>query len=80
MAQEFTSTLDLEMGVQTQGQSEEELRSAVVGSLMFVHEAVRKVCERRAQQHDQLLFVTPRHYIDFIQQFVRVFGEKRSEI
>ena len=80
VAQEFTSTLDLEMGVQTEGQSDDELRSAVVGSLMFVHEAVRKVCERQAQQHDQLLFVTPRHYIDFIQQFVRVFAEKRAEI
>ena len=79
VAQEFTATLDIGMGLESH-EREEQLRCSVVNALMFVHGAVRKICERRVKQHDQLLFVTPRHYIDFIQQFVRVFSEKRSEI
>ena len=80
VAQEFTTTLDLGMGVESNGQTEDELRASVVESLMFVHQAVGRACQRRVKHHDQLLFVTPRHYIDFIQQFVRIFSEKRSEI
>jgi dynein heavy chain 1 len=80
VAHEFTASLDLEIGCEPSAQGEADLRDSVVGALVFVHKAVQRVCERRIKHHDELLFVTPRHYVDFIQQFVRIFEEKRSEI
>lgn len=68
VAQHFTATLDLDLGPSQQGSSEDEQRAAVVAALMFVHSAVGKACERARRHGEQLLFITPRHYVDFIQQ------------
>ena len=68
VAQHFTATLDLDLAPSQQASSEDEQRAAVVAALMFVHSAVGEACERARRQGEQLLFITPRHYVDFLQQ------------
>ena len=81
VAEEFTRTLDLEIGNEAEDQeASDRFRSAVVLAMVYVHKTVHAACVKAAKQHEHLLFVTPRHYIDFIQQFVRIFGEKRAQI
>lgn len=47
-------------------------RQAVINAFVHTHQSVRAASRR--------MIVTPRHYLDFIQHFVRLHNEKRSEL
>jgi len=53
---------------------------ALASSMVFVHQAVERVSESLRKQSGRINYVTPRHYLDFINQYVSLFHEKRSEL
>lgn len=55
-------------------------RTAVVNACVFVHCSIRKLNKVLARQRGRFNHVTPRHYLDFIAHYVRLFNEKREEL
>ena len=53
---------------------------AIVGSMVQIHTSVKRIVDKIARQRDQRPYVSPRDYIDFIQHYVKLFNEKRSEL
>lgn len=55
-------------------------RDAILNSFVFVHKSLydvnAKVCKRQGRTN----YVTPRHYLDFISHYVKLFNEKRDDL
>jgi dynein heavy chain 1 len=87
---EFTSTLDLDVAAYSTPQSfpvafrglqvPPSHREAIVNALVFVHQSIYRLNKQLERQRGRLNFVTPRHYLDFIAQYVKLFTEKREEL
>jgi len=54
-------------------------RDAVISSLVFVHKSVGEANKQLLKQGKHN-YLTPRHYLDFINHFVHLIGEKRDEL
>lgn len=82
VAMEFTSRLDLDSAAYLAPNAfpaaladfphPPSHRQAVINAFVHTHQSVRAASRR--------MVVTPRHYLDFIQHFVRLHNEKRSEL
>jgi dynein heavy chain 1 len=55
-------------------------RTALVNALVFVHFSMYATNTRLARRQGRHNYVTPRHYLDFIWHYVRLFNEKRDEL
>lgn len=55
-------------------------RDAVNNAMVAIHQTVCKLNTRLAHTQGRKFYVTPRHYLDFISQYVRLFTEKRDEL
>ena len=55
-------------------------RDAVVNSMVYVHNSLHKFNQRLQKQQGRLTFLTPRHYLDFVAQYVKLFNEKREDL
>ncbi|EFX05210.1 dynein heavy chain [Grosmannia clavigera kw1407] len=55
-------------------------RGAVVNAMVYVHHSLRRVNGRLQQQQGRTTFLTPRHFLDFVAQYVRLYGEKREDL
>lgn len=87
---EFTHTLDLDVASYVSPSnfpvSYRQLslpplhRAAVINALVFVHMSMYETNAKLARRQGRTNFVTPRHYLDFINQYVRIFNEKRDEL
>ncbi|KAH8120470.1 dynein heavy chain protein 1 [Phellopilus nigrolimitatus] len=55
-------------------------RSAVVNGLVYVHQSLYEINKKLSRRQGRYNYVTPRHYLDFIQQYVRLYNEKRDEL
>lgn len=55
-------------------------RDAVVNSMVYVHHSLHRFNQRLRQQQGRKTFLTPRHFLDFVDQYVRLFDEKREEL
>ncbi|KAI9851336.1 MAG: hypothetical protein M1838_003977 [Thelocarpon superellum] len=55
-------------------------RAAVVNAMVYVHGAVAHFNHRREKQLGQTTFLTPRHFLDFVAQYVRLYHEKREDL
>jgi dynein heavy chain 1 len=55
-------------------------RDAVISTLVYVHASVGEMNKRLLKQQGRQNYVTPRHYLDFINHFVRLINEKRDEL
>ncbi|OZJ04271.1 hypothetical protein BZG36_02479 [Bifiguratus adelaidae] len=55
-------------------------RDAVVDAFVFVHQSLREVNAKLTARNRPKSFVTPRHYLDFINHYVRLFNEKREDL
>jgi len=51
---------------------------AVVNAVFYVHHSLRKFNTKIVERGDRVMPITPRHFLDFIQHFVRLYNEKRS--
>lgn len=55
-------------------------RDALVNAFVHVHLSMYETNKRLARRQGQHNHLTPRHYLDFMSQYVRLFGEKRDEL
>lgn len=55
-------------------------RDTVVNAMIHVHHSMQNLNQRLLNQQSRLTYLTPRHYLDFVAQFVRLFNEKREDL
>lgn len=55
-------------------------RDTIVNAMVFIHYSVHKINELLEKQQGIKTYLTPRHYLDFVAQFVRLFHEKREDL
>ena len=56
-------------------------RDAVVSTLVYVHTSVQKAgAHLAATSHGRTLYVTPRHYLDFLAHYHKLFNGKRAAL
>ncbi|CAP31232.1 Protein CBR-DHC-1 [Caenorhabditis briggsae] len=60
--------------------SQPTYRDAVVNTLCLVHQTVKKFNDMEMKKGHRVMACTPRHFLDFIKQFMAVFHEKRSDL
>lgn len=87
---EFTNTLDLDASAYVPPAAFPSAyrqlslppvhRAAVINALVFVHMSMYETNAKLARRQGRTNYVTPRHYLDFINQYVRIFNEKRDEL
>ncbi|KAN0138520.1 Dynein heavy chain and region D6 of dynein motor domain containing protein [Lactarius tabidus] len=87
---EFTHTLDLDLSLYSPPSNfpiaYRELsmppihRTAVVNALVYVHMSLYQINQRLSRRQGRYNYVTPRHYLDFINHYVRLYNEKRDEL
>ncbi|TFK40902.1 dynein heavy chain protein 1 [Crucibulum laeve] len=87
---EFTQTLDLDLPSYTppahfpiayRALSMPPIhRTAVVNALVYVHSSLHPINQRLSRRQGRYNYVTPRHYLDFINHYVRLYTEKRDEL
>ena len=53
-------------------------RDAVVNAMVFVHQSLYKRNAKIIRKGGHVMAITPRHFLDIIQHFVRLYNEKRS--
>lgn len=55
-------------------------RDAVVNAMVYIHHSLSRFNQRLIKQQGRLTYLTPRHYLDFVAQCVRLFDEKREDL
>ncbi|OKL56213.1 Dynein heavy chain, cytoplasmic [Talaromyces atroroseus] len=55
-------------------------RETVVNSMVYIHYSLQKFNQRLQKQQGRTTFLTPRHYLDFVAQYVKLFNEKREDL
>ncbi|KAI6045169.1 dynein heavy chain protein 1 [Pisolithus marmoratus] len=55
-------------------------RTAIVNALVYVHMSMYQINQRISRRQGRYNYVTPRHYLDFINHYVRLYNEKRDEL
>lgn len=55
-------------------------REAVVNSMVYVHYSLQRYNEKLHKQQKKITFLTPRHFLDFVSQYVRLYNEKREDL
>ena len=55
-------------------------RDAINNAFVYVHQTLHKIYERMGKRNQPVTYITPRHYLDFINNYVKLFHEKCSEL
>lgn len=55
-------------------------RDGVINAFVFVHLTLHKANKRLAKRGGTTMAITPRHFLDFINHFVKLYNEKRSDL
>ena len=55
-------------------------RDTVVNSMVYVHHSLHQFNRRLYKQQGRTTFLTPRHFLDFVTQYVHLFNEKREDL
>ncbi|EFW19348.1 hypothetical protein D8B26_007588 [Coccidioides posadasii str. Silveira] len=55
-------------------------RDTVVNSMVYIHYSLHRFNQRLHKQQGKTTYLTPRHYLDFVAQYVRLFNEKREDL
>ncbi|MCJ1311828.1 hypothetical protein MMC25_005501 [Agyrium rufum] len=53
-------------------------RDAVINSMVYIHHSLHRTNLRLQKQQNKTSFLTPRHFLDFVSQYVRLTTEKRE--
>ncbi|EDV24404.1 uncharacterized protein TRIADDRAFT_24890 [Trichoplax adhaerens] len=90
VGREFTDKLDLERSdyiapeyfpVAYEGVSIPPThREAIVNGFVYVHQTLHKTNDRERKRGNRTMAITPRHYLDFINQYVKLHHEKRADL
>ncbi|KAA8652525.1 dynein heavy chain [Aspergillus tanneri] len=55
-------------------------RETVVNSMVYIHYSLQRFNQRLQKQQGKTTYLTPRHYLDFVAHYVRLFNEKREDL
>jgi dynein heavy chain 1 len=55
-------------------------REAVINACVYVHQTLHKANSRLMKRGGRTTAVTPRHYLDFIHHYVKLYTEKREDL
>ncbi|CAB4481707.1 unnamed protein product [Rhizophagus irregularis] len=55
-------------------------RNAIVNAFVYVHQSLYDINAKLSKRQGRYNYVTPRHYLDFINHYVRLFNEKREDL
>lgn len=55
-------------------------REATLRSIVYVHASVVEISQSSDYGEGRTAFTTPRHYLDFVSQFIRLCNEKREQL
>ncbi|KAK7927737.1 dynein heavy chain [Apiospora marii] len=55
-------------------------RDAVINAMVFIHHSLHRFNAKLLQQQGKLTFLTPRHFLDFVAQYVKLYNEKREDL
>lgn len=55
-------------------------REAVVNTFVQIHDSLHQANQRLQKKGVRTTTITPRHYLDFINHFAKLYNEKRSEL
>jgi dynein heavy chain 1 len=90
VGREFTQKLDLENSsyvspdylsvVYEELSTPPTYREVIVNAFVFVHKTLHQANERLAKRGGGTMAITPRHYLDFINHYVKLFHEKRADL
>ncbi|KAI8967648.1 dynein heavy chain [Mycotypha africana] len=87
---EFTKTLDLDVPNFAPGINfpivyrnlplQPSHREAVVNALVYVHQSLYEINAKLSKRQGRHNYATPRHFLDFISHYVRLYNEKREDL
>ncbi|XP_026688130.1 dynein heavy chain, cytoplasmic-like, partial [Diaphorina citri] len=91
VAKEFTSKIDLDgpqnwkapdffPSVCSLVSTTPSHRDSVINACVYVHQTLHKANARLSKRGSRTMAITPRHYLDFINHFVKLYREKCSEL
>lgn len=55
-------------------------RAAVVNSMVYIHYSLQRFNVKLLKQQGRVTFLTPRHFLDFVAQYVKLYNEKREDL
>jgi len=55
-------------------------RESVVNAMVYIHHSLHGVNNRLQKQQNKKTYLTPRHFLDFVAQYVKLYNEKREDL
>ncbi|OLY80070.1 Cytoplasmic dynein 1 heavy chain 1 [Smittium mucronatum] len=55
-------------------------RTVVINAFVSVHNSMKCISSQFSKRNGRINYITPRHYLDFIQHFTRMYNEKISDL
>ncbi|KAK0388532.1 hypothetical protein NLU13_4775 [Sarocladium strictum] len=55
-------------------------RETIVNSMVYIHYSLQQYNQKLFKQQGKVTFLTPRHYLDFVNQYVKLYSEKREDL
>ncbi|KAF9586482.1 hypothetical protein BGW38_004001 [Lunasporangiospora selenospora] len=55
-------------------------RHAIINAFVYVHQSLYDINAKLSKRSGKRGYVTPRHYLDFISHYVRLYNEKREDL
>ncbi|ORY16897.1 dynein heavy chain [Clohesyomyces aquaticus] len=55
-------------------------RETVVNAMVSIHYSLKKFNTRLQKQQNKTTYLTPRHFLDFVAQYVKLYTEKREDL
>ncbi|KAH9904137.1 cytoplasmic dynein heavy chain [Xylariomycetidae sp. FL2044] len=55
-------------------------RETIVNSMVYIHYSLQHFNTRLQKQQGKVTFLTPRHFLDFVAQYVKLYNEKREDL
>ncbi|KAI2473006.1 cytoplasmic dynein heavy chain [Annulohypoxylon bovei var. microspora] len=55
-------------------------RETIVNSMVYIHYSLQHFNGKLQKQQGKITFLTPRHFLDFVAQYVKLYNEKREDL
>lgn len=55
-------------------------RETVINSMVYIHYSLQRYNQKLYKQQGKVTFLTPRHFLDFVIQYVKLYSEKREDL
>ncbi|KAL2166549.1 hypothetical protein VTG60DRAFT_2516 [Thermothelomyces hinnuleus] len=55
-------------------------REAVINSMVYIHYSLHRFNAKLHKQQGKVTYLTPRHFLDFVAQYVKLYNEKREDL